>query len=105
VFDPPFAQPKIDALSKVKMGSYKKVQLEFDQVFWNRDVPMILTQDEDEQYILWNNYMSSKNVPILEAICPADKGWAMVGKPDEDIVGSVMDHLKKYFRNVPFPKS
>jgi hypothetical protein len=49
--------------------------------------------------------MSSKNVPILEAICPADKGWAMVGKQDEDIVGSVMDHLKKYFRNVPFPKS
>ena len=104
-FDPPFTQPKIDALSKVKMGSYKKVQLEFDQVFWNCDVPMILTQDEDEQYILWNNYMSSKNVPILEAICPADKGWAMVGKQDEDIVGSVMDHLKKYFRNVPFPKS
>jgi monoamine oxidase len=105
VFDPPLSQSKIDALSRVKMGSYKKVQLEFDEVFWNRDKPMILTQGEDDQFVLWNNYMSSKKLPILEAICPADIGWSMVGKGDDEIIGSVMDHLKKYFRNVPFPKS
>lgn len=105
VFDPPFVQPKLDALSRVKMGSYKKIQLEFDEVFWSRDVPMILTQGEDDQFVLWNNYMNTKKLPILEAICPADIGWSMVGKCDNEIIGSVMDHLKKYFRNVPFPKS
>jgi monoamine oxidase len=105
VFNPPLVDEKIEALSRIKMGSYKKIQLEFDTVFWNHDVPMILTQNEDNEYILWNNYMSSKKLPILEAICPADNGWKLVGKCDEDIVDSVMDHLKKYFIDVPFPKS
>ena len=103
-FDPPLPPSKVDALSRIKMGSYKKIQLEFDEVFWN-DTPMILTRNEENEYILWNNYMVSKNVPILEAICPADNGFRFSHKPDEEIVDSVLDHLKLYFNNVPFPKS
>ena len=103
-FDPPLPQKKMDSLSRIKMGSYKKIQLEFDEVFWN-DVPMILTRNEENEYILWNNYMVSKNMPILEAICPADNGFRLTGKSDEEIVDTVLDHLKLYFKNVPFPKS
>jgi monoamine oxidase len=103
-FDPPLPQKKMDSLSHIKMGSYKKIQLEFDEVFWN-DVPMILTRNEENEYILWNNYMVSKNMPILEAICPADNGFRLTGKSDEEIVDTVLDHLKLYFKNVPFPKS
>ena len=103
-FDPPLPPQKVDALSHIKMGSYKKIQLEFDEVFWN-DVPMILTRNEENEYILWNNYMVSKNIPILEAICPADNGFHLTGKSDEEIVDTVLDHLKLYFKNVPFPKS
>jgi hypothetical protein len=103
-FDPPLPQKKVDALSHIKMGSYKKIQLEFDEVFWN-DVPMILTRNEENAYILWNNYMVSKNMPVLEAICPADNGFRLTGKSDEEIVDTVLDHLKLYFKNVPFPKS
>ena len=79
-------------------------QWEFDEVFWN-DVPMILTRNEKNEYILWNNYMVSKNMPILEAICPADNGFKLTRKSDEEIVDTVLDHLKLYFKNVPFPKS
>ena len=104
VFDPPLPPQKMDALSHIKMGSYKKIQLEFDKVFWN-DVPMILTRNEENEYILWNNYMVSKNMPILEAICPADNGFRLTRKSDEEIVDMVLDHLKLYFKNVPFPKS
>jgi monoamine oxidase len=104
VFEPPMKPEKIEALSHIKMGSYKKIQLEFDEPFWN-NVPMILSRNEENEYILWNNYMISKNMPILEAICPADNGWKMVGKSDEEIVESVMDHLNLYFQNVPFPKA
>ena len=86
------------------MGSYKKIQLEFDEVFWN-DAPMILTRNEENEYILWNNYMVSKNMPILEAICPADHRFRLSHKSDEEIVDTVLDHLKLYFKNVPFPKS
>ena len=103
-FDPPLPFNKMDALAHIKMGSYKKIQLEFDEVFWN-NAPMILTRNEENEYILWNNYMVSKNMPILEAICPADNGFRLTGKSDEEIVDTVLDHLKLYFNNVPFPKS
>jgi monoamine oxidase len=103
-FEPPLPPLKANALSHIKMGSYKKIQLEFDEVFWN-DVPMILTRNDENKYILWNNYMVSKNVPILEAICPADHGFRLSHKSDEEIVNFVLDHLKLYFKNVPFPKS
>lgn len=103
-FDPPLPSNKTDALAHIKMGSYKKIQLEFDEVFWN-NAPMILTRNEENEYILWNNYMVSKNMPILEAICPADNGFRLTGKSDEEIVDTVLDHLKLYFKNVPFPKS
>lgn len=103
-FDPPLPPLKMDALSHIKMGSYKKIQLEFDEVFWN-DAPMILTRNEKNEYILWNNYMVSKNMPILEAICPADHGFRLSHKSDEEIVDTVFDHLKLYFKNVSFPKS
>ena len=103
-FVPPFKQDRIDSLSRIKMGSYKKVQLEFYEAFWNNE-SMILTKNKDNEYILWNNYMVSKNIPILEAICPANNGWKLVGKTDEEIVETVMDHLNLYFKNVPFPKA
>ena len=106
-FDPPLEQARLDSLSRIKMGSYKKIQIEFDEVFWN-DSAMILTRDYENcefPYILWNNYALSKGLPILEAICPANHGWSMVGKSDEDIVESVMKHLNLYYKNVPFPKS
>jgi monoamine oxidase len=103
-FDPPLPPSKMESLSHIKMGSYKKIQLEFDEVFWN-DAPMILTRNEKNEYILWNNYMVSKNMPILEAICPAEHGFRLSHKSDEEIVDTVLDHLKLYFKNVPFPKS
>ena len=106
-FDPPLEKTRLDSLSRVKMGSYKKIQIEFDEVFWNNSA-MILTRDcenTDFPYILWNNYSLSKGLPILEAICPANHGWSLAGKSDEDIVDSVMKHLNLYYKNVPFPKS
>jgi polyamine oxidase len=106
-FDPPLEKARLDSLSRVKMGSYKKIQIEFDEVFWNNSA-MILTRDYENHefpYILWNNYALSKGLPILEAICPANHGWSMAGKSDEDIMESVMKHLNLYYKNVPFPKS
>jgi len=106
-FDPPLEKARLDSLSRVKMGSYKKIQIEFDEVFWN-DSAMILTRDYENTefpYILWNNCALSKGLPILEAICPANHGWSLAGKSDEDIMESVMKHLNLYYKNVPFPKS
>lgn len=119
-FTPPLDPDRIYALSQIKMGSYKKVQLEFDRadVFWSTE-PMILTCNpnlsgksyylENENslspYILWNNYMYSKNKPILEAVFPANMGWKLTGLRDEEIADMVMTNLRSCYPNVVEPKS
>jgi monoamine oxidase len=131
IFEPPLSPTKLNSLSKIQMGSYKKIQLEFEpnQVFWNKQIPMFLTSNpkitgkeyylyqydnsnkankknkELFPYILWNNYLYSKNKPILEAICPGDIGWEISGKPDEEIIDLVLSQLNNYFPNVPEPKA
>lgn len=102
-FSPPLSPERIHALSQVKMGSYKKVQLVFDKndVFWN-DVPMLLTCDKDN-YTLWNNYMCSKNKPIIEAVCPANIGWAMAGHSDEEIIDQMLTNLRVFYPEAPDP--
>ena len=123
-FVPPLETNKVEALSKIKMGSYKKIQIEFlkEDVFWKDDVPMFLTYnpktngtnyylnaDNKEEdicpYILWNNYKYSKNKPILEAICPANIGWNLSGKTDEEIIETMMTQLHNYYPVVPEPKA
>ena len=136
-FSPALSEQKKESLSKIKMGSYKKIQLEFNEedVFWNSDIPMFLTYDPkinkydfyleeknkmlsgldilrdckpeglDIPYILWNNYKYSKNKPIIEAICPAEIGWKLTGKTDEEIIDLVLSQLQNYFPNMPEPKA
>jgi hypothetical protein len=108
-FNPPLDKKHINSLSKIKMGSYKKIQLEFsnNDLFWNSidNVPMILTynslnNDNNKNlcsYILWNNYKYLKNKPILEAICPAEIGWSLSGLKDEEIIDDILIELKKYY--------
>ena len=124
IFDPPLDTNKTTALSKIKMGSYKKVQIEFakEDVFWKDDVPMFLTYNPKTNgsnyylnadlkkedicpYILWNNYKYSKNKPILEAICPANIGWNLAGKTDEEIIETMLTQLQNYYPVVPEPKA
>jgi len=123
VFSPPLKSERISALSKIKMGSYKKIQIEFNKedIFWSDiDSPMFLTynskmdgekyylHNESAQsfpYILWNNYKYSKNKPILEAICPADIGWKLSGVNDENIIDIVTSQLRNYYPDMPEPKA
>jgi hypothetical protein len=123
-FSPPLDDNRLDILSKIKMGSYKKIQLEFqdNEIFWQNNVPMILTYNPNTDpkeyyqntnqntndfipYILWNNYIFSKNKPILEAICPADIGFKLAGKSDEEIVDIIMTNLRIYYPDAPDPKA
>jgi monoamine oxidase len=104
-FSPPLDKERLYALSQIKMGSYKKIQLQFekDDVFWSNS-PMLLTC-ENEKYTIWNNYMTLKNKPIIEAICPADIGWALAGKSDEEIIDQIMTKLRKFYPYAPDPIS
>jgi hypothetical protein len=125
IFNPPLKKERIDSLSKIKLGSYKKIQLEFskDNIFWeNENVPMFLIYNpslngcdyylnkyddtkEIAPYMIWNNYNYSKQKPILEAVCPANIGWKLCGKSDEEIVEIVMTNLRNYYPHAPDPIS
>ncbi len=125
IFNPPLKKDRIDSLSKIKFGSYKKIQLEFskDNIFWeNENVPMFFIYNssvngcdyylnkcddtkETYPYMLWNNYNYSKQKPILEAVCPANIGWKLSGKNDEEIVKIVMANLRNYYPTAPDPLS
>ena len=125
IFNPPLKKDRIDSLSKIKFGSYKKIQLEFskDNIFWeNENVPMFFIYNssvngcdyylnkcddtkETYPYMLWNNYNYSKQKPILEAVCPANIGWKLCGKSDEEIVEIVMTNLRNYYPHAPDPIS
>jgi monoamine oxidase len=102
-FSPPLDDLHIKSLSKIKMGSYKKIQLEFckneiGDMFGN--CPMILTYSP---FILWNNYQYSKGKPILEAICPAEAGWALAGQSDEELADNMLSQLRNYYPHLPDP--
>ena len=100
-FNPPLDNMHTNSLSKIKMGSYKKIQLEFDEmpeILCNS--PMILTYNP---FILWNNYQYSKNKPILEAICPADVGWSLAGQSDEELADNMLLQLRQYYPWLPDP--
>jgi monoamine oxidase len=106
-FDPPLDRERLHALSQIKMGSYKKIQLEFDKndVFWSNS-PMLLTcENNKDKYTIWNNYMFLKNKPIIEAICPANLGWELAGKSDEEIADKIMTKLKTFYPLAPEPVS
>jgi hypothetical protein len=127
-FSPPLKSERIVSLSKIKMGSYKKIQIEFNEhdIFWNDiDSPMFLTYNSkidgekyylhndsvvhndsvEFPYILWNNYKYSKNKPILEAICPADIGFKLRGVNDEIIIDTMISQLRNYYPDMPEPKA
>ena len=143
-FVPPLSASRKCALSKVKMGSYKKVQIEFEQVFWDTEAAMILTNKNIDvckngyseckndgykndvfktegfgcetssfgckndvfiPHILWNNYACLKGAPILEAVCPANIGWQLTGKSDEEIADAVLEHLRGMYPWMPDPIS
>jgi len=102
-FSPPLDELHRNSLSKIKMGSYKKIQMEFsknslDGMFDN--CPMILTYNP---FILWNNYQYSKCKPILEAICPAETGWALTGQPDEELLDNMLSQIRNYYPHLPDP--
>ena len=56
-------------------------------------------------HILWNNYACLKGAPILEAVCPANIGWQLTGKSDEEIADAVLEHLRGMYPWMPDPIS
>jgi len=108
-FEPALSDEKRRAVALTKMGSYKKVLLTFDRIFWPVD-PFFLgmirkvdttsnnTDDEDNNplgnYLLFDNLWAIKGVPMLEAVLYGSSGEWATHQSDEVIRDAVLDFMR-----------
>jgi len=108
LFQPRLCHDKIEAIHSIWSGSYKKVFLTFDHIFWPKQTPMIgLVRTELEQHIdgstscvlpgrhlLFYNLWARDNIPCIEAILCGDLGKWAFRKSDENIQEAVIEFLE-----------
>jgi monoamine oxidase len=92
LFEPRLSLQKQDAIAHANMGTYKKVFLTFDRIFWPVQETFIgLVRNCDNEklqplgaHLLLNNLWARRGIPCLEAILFAESGiWATHKSTDE----------------------
>lgn len=112
LFWPPLEPAKIEAIHALCPGSYKKVFLHFDEIFWPKDPPaigLILNRHNDGQmlasddvnnaktfpgnYLLLTNVWAKAGIPCLEVtLCGRHGQWAF-NKSNEVIQNAILEFM------------
>jgi monoamine oxidase len=99
-FSPALSPEKIDAIQHMQMGSYKKVYMEFDRIFWPKHEPLLglirsdgTGDDELGNHMLLDNLWARDDIPCLEAILFGNTGRWATGKSDNVIRDAVLGFL------------
>lgn len=97
-FGGPISDAKVEALSVIGMGCYKKVFLTFETVQWSANRPFIGLVLSDPHpalghFLLLDNLWASKSIPALEAILVGSAAEWCVGKPNDVIETAVVEFL------------
>lgn len=101
-FHPALPKDKRAAISQLGMGSYEKLYLLFDKVFWDKDKEWIgmLPQNEQEAFNIFNYYKYTKK-PVLIVFTSGKLARDM---EKEHLTEWVMQHLRRiYGNNIPKP--
>jgi hypothetical protein len=108
-FQPRLCNDKIEAINSIWSGSYKKVFLTFDHIFWPKETPIIgLVRSEPVEYhpegslldfpgqylLLYNLWARDKNIPSIEAILCGDLGKWAFEKSDTIIKQAVINFIE-----------
>ncbi|KAL3911027.1 MAG: hypothetical protein SGILL_007448, partial [Bacillariaceae sp.] len=97
LFDPKLSDAKMEAIGSMWSGSYKKVFLTFDRIFWPKDVPFIglilnsTTNHVEKQNntvlpgksLLVTNLYAIRGIPSMEVVLCGDLGKWAYQKSDE----------------------
>lgn len=112
LFQPRLCNDKIEAINSIWSGSYKKVFLTFDHIFWPKETPIIglvrsepavdchdpegsSSPDFPGQYLLlYNLWARDKNIPSIEAILCGDLGKWAFEKSDTIIQQAVINFIE-----------
>jgi monoamine oxidase len=96
IFQPQLAEETTEAIDAMAPGSYKKVFLTFDEIFWSVKEPLIgLIRNKDladelGQYLLVYNFWAKDCIPCLEAVLSGNSGKWALGRSDEEIRDAVL---------------
>ena len=112
-FQPRLCDDKINAINSIWSGSYRKVFLTFDHIFWPKEPPMIglirnkprrrrqqpdrsskLTSVLPGCHLLLNNLWARNNIPCIEAILCGNLGVWCFEKSNEIIQQAVIEFLE-----------
>eukprot|EP00536_Pseudo-nitzschia_multiseries_P006299 jgi/Psemu1/304017/fgenesh1_kg.132_\ len=103
-FQPRLRDEKIEAINSIWSGSYKKVFLTFDHIFWPKDTPIIglIRSKPDHQssptfpgrYLVFYNLWARDNIPSIEATLCGNLGKWAFQKSDDTIRQAVIEFIE-----------
>ena len=117
----PLSPEKLESISLLQMGSYKKVFLTFDRIFWPKDPPFlglvrqVGPDDNDcnnEMYyktksthplgncILVDNLWARRNIASMEIVLFGLAGKWSIGKSEDELCNVILDFISDAM-NVP----
>jgi len=104
-FSPELPLRKLEALQSLKMGTFDKVYLKFDHVFWTEDATWIEYVSQPPQ--LWSmffNLHKALNEPILVALNTGEAALRLESASDAEIISRALLVLRKlYGSDIPEP--
>ena len=106
-FNPSLPVEKTTALSQIKMGSYDKIFLYFNQIFWDKDSEWIgLIQSDPAKYPVLDimNYYKISKHPILLVFNAGKQAEQFEQLSDQHIINNIMQELRiMYGKDIPPP--
>jgi monoamine oxidase len=103
LFQPELSDDKLEAIRAISMGSYKKVFLTFDHIFWPADEAILgmvrkttetNVDDPLGNYLLFDNLWARDGIPCIEAVLVGAVGNHFSHKSDDVIRDAVLDFMQ-----------
>jgi len=99
-FSPPLPDKKRKAISRLGMGLLDKLYLQFDSVFWDKDVTWLETPETglpQGQFNQWLNIYKYTGAPIVMAFNGATPAKDLAGLSDPEIVSRGLSALQRAY--------
>ncbi|MCF6806819.1 FAD-dependent oxidoreductase [Thiotrichales bacterium 19S9-12] len=99
-FSPALPAEKIAAINSLKMGTYNKMYLYFDEVFWDKDAEWlgyIPRMDEVGKTLDFMNYYKFVNQPILLVFSSASFAKILETWPDQKVIDYMIGQLQSMY--------
>lgn len=106
-FVPSLPQDKQLAIQHIGVGSFNKIYLQFDNIFWDDTITLFLpyTANPAVNYYTIFNYAQFVNKPILLAFYVGDFSKALETQTDATIINSIMQQIRLIYPTAPDPVS